>query len=130
MVSKTKENIRRSKIKGNNVSADNVIDIVINQKSSFEVMFTIKEGNTALNLTNYTTAAKLKTDFNVPDNQAVSFNTAIVNAASGTVSMSLTPEQTANLAIQKYKYDFTITANTGFKTRVVEGTAKVSGGVS
>lgn len=112
------------------MAADNTIDIVINQKASFEVTFNIKEGNTALNLTGYTTAAALKTDFNTPDNQSIAFSTAIANATAGQVTMSLTPTQTANLNLQRYYYDFTITANTGFKTRVVEGTVKVSGGVS
>lgn len=112
------------------MAADNTIDIVINQKASFEVLFNIKDGTAALNLSGYTTAAKLKTDFMTPDSQAVSFTTAIVNAAAGQVSMSLTPAQTANLALQRYFYDFSITSPDSFKTRVVEGVVKVSGGVS
>lgn len=112
------------------MSADNTIDLEINQKASFEVQFTIKQGASALNLSGYTTAAKLKSDFSAPDDQAISFTTAIANAAAGVVSMSLTPAQTANLSIQRYRYDFTITDASGFKTRVVEGSAKVSGGVS
>ena len=112
------------------MAADNTIDIVINQKASFEVTFNIRESNTALDLTGYTTAAKLKTDFNTPDNQAVSFTTAIANATAGQVTMSLTPTQTSNLGLQRYFYDFSITSPGGFKTRVVEGTVKVSGGVS
>lgn len=114
------------------MAADNTIDIVINQKASFEVVFNIKDGNAALDLSGYTTSAKLKTDFNTPDNQAVSFTTSIVNAAAGQVSMSLTPEQTSNLALQRYFYDLSITsaAPASFKTRVVEGVVKVSGGVS
>ena len=83
------------------MAADNTIDLVINQKASFEVTFTVKEANTA-----------------------------VANAAAGQVTMSLTPTQTANLSLQRYFYDYTITANTGFKTRIVEGTVKVSGGVS
>lgn len=112
------------------MAADNTIDLVINQKASFEVTFTIKEANTALNLTGYSTSAKLKTDFNTPDSQAITFTTAIANAAAGQVTMSLTPTQTANLGLQRYFYDFTITSGAGFKTRVVEGTVRVSGGVS
>ena len=112
------------------MAADNTIDLIINQKASFQVTFTINEGNTALNLTGYTTSAKLKTDFNAPDAQAIAFTTAVANAAAGQVTISLTPEQTANLSLQRYFYDCTITANTGFKTRFVEGTVRVSGGVS
>ena len=112
------------------MAADNTIDIVINQKASFEVTFTVNDGAGALNLTGYTTSAKLKTDFNTPDSQAITFTTAVANAVAGQVTMSLTPTQTANLSLQRYFYDYTITANTGFKTRIVEGTVKVSGGVS
>jgi len=112
------------------MAADNTVDIIINQRASFEVTFTVKVANTALDLTGYTTSAKLKTDFNTPDSQAITFTTAIANAAAGQVTMSLTPTQTANLNIQRYFYDYTITSGAGFKTRIVEGTVKVSGGVS
>jgi hypothetical protein len=112
------------------MAADNTIDIVINQKASFEVTFNIREGNSALNLTGYSTAAALKTDFNTPDNQSIAFATSIANTTAGVVTMSLTPDQTSKLGLQRYFYDFTITSPDGFKTRVVEGTVKVSGGVS
>jgi len=112
------------------MAADNTIDIVINQKSSFEVTFTVNLGASPLNLTGYTTSAKLKSDFYTPDAQAISFTTSIYNAAAGQVTMSLTPEQTANLSIQRYFYDLSITSGAGFKTRVAEGVVKVSGGVS
>jgi len=112
------------------MAADNTIDIVINQKASFEVTFTVNDGASALNLTGYTTSAKLKNDFNTPDSQAITFTTAVANAAAGQVTMSLTSTQTANLALQRYFYDFTITSGANFKTRIVEGTVRVSGGVS
>lgn len=112
------------------MAADSIVDIVVNQKSSFQVTFHIKDGNVPLNLTGYTADAKLKSDFYSPENTAISFTTSIVNAANGSVSIALTPAQTANLEIKRYFYDMTITNSSGFKTRVVEGTVKVSGGVS
>lgn len=112
------------------MAADNVIDLIINQKSSFQVTFSIKDGASPLNLTGYTPSAALKANFTVPDEQAVAFTTEISNAALGQVTMSLTPEQTAELNIQRYYYDFTITSGLGFKTRIAEGTIKVHGGVS
>lgn len=112
------------------MAADNIIDIIINQKASFQVTYNVKDGASALNLTGYTSAAKLKTDFNTPDDQAISFTTSITNAAAGSIQISLSPTQTANLSLQRYFYDVTITSNTGFKTRVAEGVVKVSGGVS
>ena len=112
------------------MAADNIIDVVINQKASFEVTFNVKDGTSALNLTGYSTSAKLKSDFDTPDAQAIAFTTAIANAAAGQITMSLTPQQTSNLSIQRYFYDLTITSGAGFKTRVAEGTVKVSGGIS
>lgn len=112
------------------MAADNIIDIVINQKASFEVTLTVKDGASALNLTGYTTAAKLKNDFNTPDAQAISFTSSVTNAAAGQMKISLTPEQTANLGLQRYFYDVAITSGAGFKTRVAEGVVRVSGGVS
>lgn len=112
------------------MAADNTVDIVINQKSSFSVTFTIKDGASALNLTGYTTAAALKPDLFAPDSQATSFTTAIANAAAGQVTMSLSSTSTAALPLQKHFYDLTITSANGFKTRVVEGMVKVSGGIS
>jgi hypothetical protein len=112
------------------MAADNTIDIVINQKASFEVTFSIKDGASALNLTGYTTSAKLKTDFNTPDAQAITFTTAVANAIAGQITMSLSPAQTSNLSIQRYFYDLSITSGAGFKTRVAEGVVRVSGGVS
>ena len=113
------------------MAADNTVDITINQKSSFYVLFNITDGGSALDLSNYTTSAKMKTDYNASDAQSISFITAVANAVGGQASMSLTPAQTANLSLTRYFYDFTITNTaTGFKTRVVEGAVKVSGGVS
>ena len=112
------------------MAADNIIDIVINQKASFEVTLTVNDGASALNLTGYSTSAKIKNDFNTPDNQAISFTSSVTNAAAGQMKISLSPEQTANLSLQRYYYDVTITSGAGFKTRIAEGTVKVSGGVS
>jgi hypothetical protein len=118
------------------MAADNTIDLIINQKASFQVSFTVKEtsGNTTptiLDLSGYSVAAKYKTDFETPDSQAVAFTSSVTNAAAGAVSISLSANQTANLQLQRYVYDVTITdGSTGFKTRIVQGNIKVSGGVS
>ena len=112
------------------MAADNIIDIVINQKASFEVTLTVKDGASALNLTGYSPSAKIKNDFNTPDSQAISFTSSVTNAAAGQMKISLSPDQTANLSLQRYYYDVTITSGAGFKTRIAEGVVKVSGGVS
>lgn len=113
------------------MAADATIDLVINQKDSFEVSFNIVNDGAALDLTNYTAAAKYKNDFSTPDSAAKSFTTTIANSVGGVISLALSPSETAALEMQRYYYDVAITENdTGFKTRVVEGRIKVSGGVT
>lgn len=113
------------------MAADTTVDIIVNQKASLEVTFNVKTANGAvLNLTNYTAAAKYKTDFQTPDSQALPFTAAISNAVNGEVMISLTPTQTANLKNARYVYDVTITDDNDFKTRIVEGFLKVSAGVT
>ena len=113
------------------MAADSTIDLIINQKASFEVTLLVKDSaNAALDLTGYTVAAKYKKDFQTDDADALSFTSSVANAALGSVVISLSPTQTANMEIGKYVYDVTITAPSTFKIRIVEGFIKVSGGVS
>ena len=113
------------------MAADTTVDIIVNQKASLEVTFSVKDANGAiLDLTNYTANAKYKLDFQTPDSQALAFTTTIPNPAAGEVKISLTPTQTANLTNPRYVYDVTITDSNAFKTRIVEGFLKVSAGVT
>lgn len=113
------------------MSASTIIDLIVNQKSSFQVYFNIKDSSgEIIDLTGYTADAKFKENFQSPDNSAVAFNTIISNTSAGEISISLTPDQTSNMNIGRYVYDLTITDNTGYKIRVCEGKIIVSGGVS
>ena len=113
------------------MSADNVVDINVNQKASFSATFTVKQNGSILDLTTYTAAAKYKQNFTDSDSSAQSFTAEVTNAAAGQVTVSLTPTQTSNLQIQPYKWDLVITnTGSGFKTRIVEGVMRVSGGVT
>ena len=114
------------------MAADNTVDLIVNQKSSFEVSFDVQHANgSALNLTGYSVTSKLKPDFQSPDNSAISMTTAVSNAVGGVVTISMSPTVTAALQPLKYVYDVTITDDvSGFKTRIVEGFVRISGGVS
>lgn len=113
------------------MAADNTVNLIINQKANFQVSFTIKENNAVKNLANHSVIAEYKTDYSDSDNIAQSF-TCNTQASNGIVTMSLTHEQTANLIYgQKYYYDLILINDaTSFRTRVVEGTIKVSPGVA
>jgi hypothetical protein len=113
------------------MSADSLIDMVINQKASFDVQFQIVDNGAPLNLAGFSVAAKYKSDFNTTDDQAVPFSASIANTTNGIIGISLTPEQTILLTEPRYVYDITITRNsTGIKTRIHEGFIKVSRGVT
>jgi hypothetical protein len=116
------------------MAADTAIDLIINHKDSFQASFTVKDANNVVvDLTNYTAASKFKTEYTAPDTTAISFTTAITPPATdGVITISLTAAQTANLTIgQKYVYDVAITNTiTSYKTRIVQGTIKVSPGVT
>lgn len=113
------------------MSANTVVDLIVNQKSSFEVGFFVKQSNGAvLDLNGYSVVAKYKQDLQMSDGSARSFNSQVVNAAAGEISISLTPQQTSEMNIGRYFYDVAIIDTEDFKTRIVEGTIKVSGGVS
>lgn len=112
------------------MAASTIVNLTINQKSSFEITVYVKDDGVVQNLTGYTTVAKYKDNYQTPDAQAKSFTTAVTNAVAGEIKMSLTPEQTSALQVQKYVYDLAIISGTGFKTRVMEGVITVSGGVS
>ena len=113
------------------MAADSTADLVVNQKSNFQVTFLVKDGNSIFDLSGYSVSAKLKTSFQASDDSAVAFTTS-TNTATGGVTISLTAAQTANLDIQRYVYDVAITSPSpdSFKTRIVEGKVIVSGGVA
>lgn len=113
------------------MAADNTVNLVINQKANFQVSFTITENGSVKNLANHSVIAEYKTDYTAPDSGAQSF-TCTTQASNGIVTISLDHTQTANLIYgQKYYYDVVlINDSTSFRTRVVEGTIKVSPGVA
>lgn len=112
------------------MSADATVDLVINQKSSFLVTFTVKNNGTVVDLTDYTIVAKYKQTYQTPDSQSHPITASISNAVAGQVTISLTAAETAALQPTKYVYDVAIVDDTGFKTRIVEGSIRVSPGVA
>lgn len=112
------------------MSADATVDLIINQKASFQVTFTVKNGSSVVDLTDYTAVAKYKQTYQMPDAQAVSITTEIVNPTGGLVALSMTADETTIMQAGKYVYDMSIIDASGFKTRVVEGNMRVSPGVA
>ena len=58
------------------------------------------------------------------------FATSIEDASQGKFALSLTSEQTTSLKPGRYVYDLMVTDGSGSKSRIVEGQATVTPGVT
>ena len=114
------------------MAANNNLDLIVNQKSSFRAVFNVKNSDgTPVNLGGYTVAAGFKADISAADSTQVDFTSAITDSANGEITISLTKEQTNAMKNPRYVYDVVITeTSSGFRTRLIEGAVKVAAGVT
>ena len=105
-------------------------NIFIDQGSDFinELEVADSEG-TAVNLTGYVVISQLRKTYG--SNTFTSFTTEInSDQTTGKITISLSAAQTASLEQGRYVYDVLVTSTGGLSTRVVEGIATVTPGVS
>lgn len=111
-----------------------VSNIVIEQGFDFGTSFELEDTitNLPLNLVGYAVTSQLRKSYT--SSSSVSFASSIVTAAQGTISISLTSEQTSSLKAGRYVYDVMLEQSlvTGevVKTKAVEGMVLVRGGVT
>lgn len=84
--------------------------------------------NVAINITDRAYTGQVRKKRN-SDIVLAEFSTEITDASNGVVVLSLTPEQTANLAAGIYVYDFQ-EINTAVVTTLVTGNVTVTGDVT
>ena len=110
--------------------AAGVYNLSIEQGASWEISLEVDlEAGTDMNLTGYIFASKIaKSHY---DDAPVSMGVALVNAEEGKFKLYLSPEQTAlfDSAIE-YIYDVEITSISGTVTRILQGRATISPGVT
>ena len=110
------------------MAATPVVNIVIPQGTDFSELFTSTESDgTATNLTGYSGAAKIKKHPGA--STSTSFSVSIT-ASTGEVTISLTDTQTTDLEPGRYYYDVYLTSNVGTVSRMVEGMAFVTAGIT
>ena len=107
-----------------------ISNLFINQDTDFSTTVTVNDSSgSALNLTSYTALAMLRKTYQ--STTATTFtSTFAADRTTGQITISLTDAQTALLEDGRYVYDLVVTDNSGIKTRVVEGIATVTPGVS
>ena len=107
-----------------------ISNLFINQDTDFSTTVTVNDSSgSALNLTSYTALAMIRKTYQ--STTATTFtSTFAADRTTGQITISLTDAQTALLDDGRYVYDLVVTDNSGIKTRVVEGIATVTPGVS
>ena len=97
-----------------------ISNLYIDQGSDFSVIVTVNNANgTPLNLSSYTAAAQMSKSYG--SLTAFTFTTAIYDANSGQIRVSLTGVASSLIKPGRYLYDIEIKSTSNVKTRVAEG---------
>jgi len=104
-------------------------NIYIDQGADFTTVISLTDSNNdALNLTGYSAIAQIRKTYG-STTIAATFGTALTTT-TGQVTLSLTDVITAAMDSGRYVYDVLLTDASGDKTRVLEGQAILTPGVS
>lgn len=106
-----------------------IANLYIDQGTDFSVTVDVTDSaGDVLNLSGYSASAQIRKTY-ASSTVAASFGTTISEAA-GQVTLTLTDTVTAGIESGRYVYDLQITSGAGNKTRVIEGQAIVTPGVT
>ena len=107
-----------------------IANLYIDQGTDFSITVDCTDvSGEVLNLTGYTAAAQIRKTYS-SSTAAATFTTSTGTPSAGKVTMSLTDTQTSALDAGRYVYDLNITSSGGITTRVVEGQAIITPGVT
>jgi len=99
-------------------------NIIIDQGTTFSTIINLTDDNgDPINLTGYTGDAEMRKHYTSSNSQSFSIN---LGGTSGTVTLSLTATQTANLTPGRYVYDVEVTSGANVVSRIVEGIVTVT----
>ena len=100
----------------------------MDQGATFSTVITLTDqDNNIINLSNYTGAAMMRKTFTSSNSH--SFNVSLSNT-SGTVTLSMSANTTANVSAGRYVYDLELTDGSSIVSRVLEGIVTVSPNVT
>ena len=100
-------------------------NFILEQGATFNRILTLKENDSAMNLTGYSVASKMRSTH---DSSTVvgTFTCTISDAANGKITMQMTNSTTAAIEEGIYVYDLEITASSGPVTRIMQGNVTVN----
>ena len=106
-----------------------IANIYIDQGTDYSITVDVTDSaGDILNLSGYTAAAQIRKTYS-SSTVSETFSTSIAEA-TGQVTLSLTDTQTSGLSSGRYVYDLNITSSGGSTSRVIEGQAIVTPGVT
>lgn len=99
-------------------------NIIIDQGTTFSTIINLTDDNgDPIDLTGYTGDSEMRKHYTSSNSQSFSVN---LGGTSGTVTLSLTATQTANLTPGRYVYDVEVTSGSNVVSRIVEGIVTVT----
>ena len=106
-----------------------IANIFIDQGTDFSITVDVTDtSGGALNMSGYSAAAQIRKTYG-SSSVSSTFSTSIAES-TGQVTLSLSDTQTSALDSGRYVYDLNVTSGGGQTTRVVEGQAIVTPGVT
>ena len=99
-------------------------NILIDQGTTFSTVINLtNEDGNPIDLTGYTGDAEMRKHYTSSNSQSFSIS---LGGNNGTVTLSLTAGQTANLTAGRYVYDVEVTSGANVVSRIVEGIVTVT----
>ena len=100
-------------------------NFILEQGATFTRTLTVQENSSAMNLSGYSVASKMRSTH---DSGTVvgTFSCTISNASGGVIVMNMNNSTTAGIEEGMYVYDIEITSSAGTVTRLMEGNVTVN----
>lgn len=99
-------------------------NIIIDQGTTFSTVINLADENgDPIDLTGYTGDSEMRKHYSSSNSQSF---TVSLGGANGTVTLSLTSTQTANLVAGRYVYDVELRSGANVVSRIVEGVITVT----
>ena len=100
-------------------------NFIIDQGATFTRQLTVKEDGSAMNLTGYSVASKMRSTH---DSSTVvgTFTCTISSGTGGIITVSMPSSTTAAIEEAIYVYDLEITSGAGIVTRLLQGQITVN----
>ena len=106
-----------------------IANLYIDQGTDYSITVDVTDSaGDILNLSGYTASAQIRKTYS-SSTVSETFATSIAES-TGQVTLSLTDTQTSGLSSGRYVYDLNITSSGGSTSRVIEGQAIVTPGVT